>query len=203
MLLRKIKEIGKVWKLRKIAKQVRAGMVPKGVSRETIFEALQLTRPRGAMEIFGILSMKHYGADGVLKADLGVQSVRKITLAFVKYLTDAFCTSGQAALLDDFVYHAAGAGSAAEASGDIALGAETGVRVAGSQTHGASSNIFETVKTWVASGVFTAIEHGLFNCLTSTASQILLDRSLVSTPPTCATGDEIVFTYDLTLNTET
>ena len=203
MLLRKIKEISKVWKLRKIAKQVRAGNIPKGVSRDTIFEALKMTRPRGAMEIFGILSMKHFGADGVLKADLGVQSVRKITLAFVKYLADAFCTSGQAALLDDFVYHAAGAGSAAEASGDIALGAETGVRVAGSQTHGASSNIFETVKTWVASGIFTAIEHGLFNCLTSTASQVLLDRSLVSTPPTCATGDEIVFTYDLTLNSET
>lgn len=203
MLLRKFKKINDVWRLRKIAKQVRAGNVPKGVSRDTIFEALKVTRPRGAMEIFGILSMKHYGSDGVLKADLGVQSVRKITLAFVKYLADAFCASGSAALLDDFVYHAAGAGSAVDASGDIALGAETGVRVVGSQTHGSASNIFETVKTWVASGIFTAIEHGLFNCLTNTASQVLLDRSLVSTPPTCVTGDEVIFTYDLTLNTET
>lgn len=203
MLLDQIRRFNEVWALRKVARQVREGRVPKGVSKETIFKALQLTRPRNAMEVFGVLSMRHYGKDGVLKADLGVQSVRKITLAFIKFLADGFCSSGSAALLDDFVYHAAGAGSAAEASGDIALGAETGVRVTGSQTHGASSNIFETVKTWVASGVFTAIEHGLFNCLTSTASQILLDRSLVSTPPTCVTGDEIVFTYDLTLNTET
>src|SRR3972149_6310581 len=139
MLLRKIKEINKVWKLRKIAKQVRVGCVPNGVSRETIFEALKMTRPRGAMEIFGILSMKHFGADGVLKADLGVQSVRKITLAFVKYLADAFCTSGQAALLDDFVYHAAGAGSAAEAPGGIALGAGTGGRGGGGPAHGGGS----------------------------------------------------------------
>lgn len=203
MLQEKIKKIIETRKLRKVAYQVREGNVPKGVSKETIFKALNLTRPKNALEAFGILSMKHYGPDGILKADLGVQSVRKITTAFVKYLADAFCSSGSAALLDDFVYHAAGAGSGAEASGDVALGAETGVRVTGSQTHGASSNIFETVRTWVASGVFTAIEHGLFNCLTSTASEILLDRSLVSSPPTCATGDEIVFTYDLTLSSET
>ena len=203
MLPSQIKEIVRRWRLRKIARQVRQGIVPPGVSRETIFEALKLTRPRNVFEAFGILSMKHYGANGELKTDMGVQSIKKITLAFVKFLADGFCSSTSAALLDDFVYHAAGAGSAAEASGDVALGAETGVRVTGSQTHGASSNIFETVRTWVASGIFTAIEHGIFNSLTNTASQILLDRSLVSTPPTCATGDEIVFTYDLTLNTET
>jgi len=203
MLQNWVKGIVRHQRLRKIAAMVREGKVPAGVSRDTIFEALKMTRPKNAFEAFGILSMKHYGPDGQLKADLGVQSVKKITLAFVKFLADGFCASGSAALLDDFVFHAAGAGSAAEASGDIALGAETGARVTGSQTHGASSNIYETVKTWVASGVFTAIEHGIFNQLTASASQILLDRSLVTSPPTCATGDEIVFTYDLTLNTET
>ncbi len=203
MLLNQIKEISKVWRLRKIAKQVRSGIVPKGVSKDTIFEALAATRPKNTLEAFGILSMKHkIFATGELK-ELGVVSVKKITLAFVKYLADGFCASSQALLLSSFAYHACGAGSGAEASGDVALGSETGVRVLGSQTHGASSNIYETVKTWVASGIFTAIEQGIFNQLTNSASQILLDRSLVSTPPTCATGDEIVFTYDLTLNTET
>jgi hypothetical protein len=188
------------WRLRRIARLVRQGIVPKGVPQAEIFEALRLTRPRGAVEMFGFLSMKVFRPDGTLREDLGLQSVRKVTTAFTKFLADGFCTSGSAALLDDFIYHGCGDGSTAEASGDVALVSSKGTRVTGSQTHGTSSNIFKTVRTFVASVAFTAIEHGIFNTMSGGE---LLDRSLVTTPPTVATGDEIEFTYNLTINSET
>lgn len=188
------------WRLRRIARLVRKGIVPKGVPQETIFDALRLTRPKGAAEMFGFLSMRVFRPDGTLREDLGLQSVRKVTTAFTKYLADGFCTSGSAALLDDFIYHGCGEGSTAEGSGDVALVTSHGARVTGSQTHGVTSNIYKTVRTYVATSVFTAIEHGLFNTMSGGE---LLDRSLVTTPPTVATGDEIEFTYNLTINSET
>jgi hypothetical protein len=192
-------QIVRNWRLRRIARVVRQGIVPKGVPQETIFEALRLTRPRGAAEMFGFLSMKVNRRDGTSE-DLGLQSVRKVTTAFTKYLADGFCTSGSAALLDDFIYHGCGEGSTAEASGDAALVTSHGARVTGSQTHGTTSNIYKTVRTYVATSAFTAIEHGLFNTMVGGE---LLDRSLVTTPPTVTTGDEIEFTYNLTINSET
>ena len=200
MLFGAFKEVVKNRRLIKIAKQTREGIVPRGITKEEILEALRLTRPKGVVELFGFLSARHFGADGALKADLGLQSVKKVTTAFVKHLADALCNSAVA--MDDFVYHAVGRGSAAEASGDALLGAEEATRVTGSQTHGATSNIFRTVRTYVAATAFTAIEHGIFDTL-ATSSGVLLDRSLVSTPPTLATGDEVEFTYDLTINSET
>ena len=44
------------WKLKKIARQVRWGTVPKGVDKETIWKALKLTAPSNATEMFGFLS---------------------------------------------------------------------------------------------------------------------------------------------------
>lgn len=200
MLQNYVKQKARVWKLRRIAKQVRDGIVPKGVDQATVFEALRLTRPKGAVEMFGLLSMRVFNPDGTLRQDLGLQSVRKVTTPFTKFLADGFCDSAKSALLDDFIYHGCGDGSTAEASGDAALVSSQGTRVTGSQTHGTSSNIFKTVRTFVASAAFTAIEHGIFNDL---ATGTLLDRSLVGTPPTLATGDEVEFTYNLTINSET
>jgi len=188
------------WKQRKIGKLVRAGHVPKGVTQDEIFEALKVTRPKNAMEIFGFLTAKHHvKATGEVR-DLGLQSVKKVTLAFAEYLADGFCDSASAALLDDFIYHGVGDGSTAEGTGDAALVSSQGTRVTGSQTHGASSNIYKTVRTFVASAAYTAIEHGIFDTMTGGE---LLDRSVLTTPPTVATADEVEYTYQLTINTET
>ncbi len=193
----------KNWRLRKIAKQVRNGIVPKGTTKEEVMKALSLTRPKYFTEMFGFLSMRVFDSEGKLKQDLGLQSVKKITTPFVKLLADAFCSSTAATLMSHFIVHAAGDGSTAEASGDTLLVREMGgTRVAGSQTHGATSNIYKTVKTWGALTAFTVIEHGIFDTTTTSAGN-LLDRSLVSTPPTVASGDEVEFTYELTINSET
>jgi hypothetical protein len=189
-------------RLRKIAKQVRSGTVPKGVSREEIFEALRCTRPKGALEVFGILSARQFDKSQKLKEDFGVVGVRKVTLEFAELLADAMCSSGAAAILDDFNAHAQGQGSAAEASTDQALGDPEDGRNIGSQTHGASSNIYKSVATITATSAYTVIEHGIFN-QTSTTGDYLLDRTKLGTEFTVATDDEVEWTYELTINTET
>ena len=189
-------------RLRKIAKSVRAGIVPKDVGREEVFEALRCTRPQGALEMFGLLSARHFDKHGKLKQDLGLIGVRKVTLEFAELLVDGMCSSGAAAILDDFTAHEQGQGSTAEASGDQALvDAEDGRNV-GSQTHGASSHIYRSIATITATSAYTVIEHGLFN-QTSTTNDYLLDRTKLGTEFTVATDDEVEWTYELTVNTET
>jgi hypothetical protein len=189
----------KSWRKRRIAAMVRRGEVPPGISREEIWEALRDT-PHNATEMFGFVSAKVYNPDGTLRQDLGLQSVKSITIAFAKQLADALCATGSAATgLSLFNFHAMGAGSGAEGSGNTALGAEMGIKVAGSQTHGATSNVYSSTCTIAATTTFGCREFGIFNTLTG---GILLDRSLV-TNIALNTGDEVVWTYQLTINSET
>ena len=189
-------------RLKKIAKQVRAGIVPKDVSREEVFEALRITRPKAALEMFGMLSARQFDREGKLIKDLGLVGVRKVTLEFAELLADAMCSSGAAALLDDFTAHAQGQGSTAEASGDQALVDQEDGRNIGSQTHGASSNIFKSIATITATSAYTVIEHGIFN-QTASAGDYMLDRTKLGTEFVVATDDEVEWTYELTINTET
>jgi hypothetical protein len=189
-------------RLKKIAKQVRAGTVPKGVSREEVFEALRVTRAKSGLEMFGMLSAKHYSREGKLIQDLGLVGVQKVTLEFAELLADAMTSSGASALIDDFSAHAQGDGSTAEASTDQALVAQIGTRNIGSQTHGASSNIYKSIATITATSAYTVIEHGIFN-QSSTTGDYMLDRTKLGTEFTVATDDEVEWTYELTINTET
>jgi hypothetical protein len=188
-------------RLRRIAKQVRSGVVPEGVDRETIFEALRITRPKGALEMFGILTAKHF-RDGKMIADAGIVGVKKVTLEFAKLLADAMGASASAAIIDNFSAHAQGDGSGNEASTDAALGSQQGTRNVGTQTHGATSNIYKSVATITAAAAYTVIEHGIFS-QTSATGDYLLDRTKLGTPFTVATDDEVEWTYELTINTET
>lgn len=195
------KSVMEYFKLRKIAKQVRAGILPKDIDRDVIFEALKLTRPRNAVEMFGFLSAKIERQDGSPATDLGLVSVQKVTTAFAKRLVDAMATSGD--VLDDFNQHKQGAGSTAEASGDTALvtpqaGAQ-GVTGGAAVTHGATSNIYRTIGTITAGSAYGIREHGVFNASTG---GILLDRSIV-TAIAVNTDDVVTWTYELTVNSET
>jgi hypothetical protein len=176
--------------------------VPKGVSREEVFEALRKTRPKGALEMFGMLSAKHHDKEGKLIKDLGLVGVRKVTLEFAELLADAMTSSGASALIDDFSAHQQGDGSTAEASTDQTLVSAEDGRNIGSQTHGSSSNIYRSIATITATSAYTVIEHGIFN-QTSTTGDYLLDRTKLGTPFTVATDDEVEWTYELTINTET
>ena len=195
------KSIMEYWRLRGIARKVRAGILPKGVDKDTIFEALKLTRPRNVMEMFGFLTAQIERADGGPPTDLGLVSVKKVTLAFANRLVDAMITSGD--VLDNFNQHKQGSGSAAEASGDSALGVAQsgaqGVTGGAAVTHGATSNIYRTIGTITATTAYEIREHGVFNASTG---GILLDRSLV-TAIAVNTDDVVTWTYELTVNTET
>jgi hypothetical protein len=182
---------------RKLARLVRKGIVPQGVSKEEIFEALAATRPRGVVEFFGFLTCKVFDSAGNLKQDCGLQSVKEVTAEFAKHLIDNMC--GAASGIVQYKFHAMGDGSTAETDTQTALVNQQGTRATGSQTHGASSNIYQTVATITAGSAFTAIEHGIFDSSTATDDK-LLDRSLVASPPTLITGDEVEWTYALTVN---
>lgn len=183
-------------KLWKIAQKVRNGEVPHNVDRETIYEALKMTQKPNTTEVFGFLYARHF-RDGELLEDLGLQGVREITSAFTKYLVDALMDS--AVTMDDFDKHAQGDGSTAETDSETALVAQESTRRTGTQTHGSTSNIYKSVATITAIAAYTAIEHGLFDCMTAT-TQIMLDRTLVGSPPNLVTDDEVEWTYELTVN---
>jgi hypothetical protein len=198
MLPGKVREIFENRRLRKIAGQVRDGIVPKGVEFDEVMRALQATKKRGAMETFGFLFAKVKSPDGNV-VDHGLVGARAVTLSFAKILSDAFCDSAVAATLSNYNAHAMGQGSAAEGSGDEALGDEEDGRNVGSQTHGASSNVYKSVATITATSNYTVIEHGIFRS-TDSSSTDLLDRTKV-TEFTVNTDDEVEWTYELTIVT--
>lgn len=182
------------WRLRRIAKQVRAGIIPAGVAQERIFEALRVTKPRAAVEFFGLLYAKVFHPDGTLKKDYGLVSVREVSAAFAKRLVDALTTSGDA--IEDFKYHKMGAGSTAETDTETALVTQQVGATLGTQTHGTSSQIYQTIGTITAGSSFGCREHGVFNASTG---GILLDRSVV-TNIDLNTDDVVTWTYNLTAN---
>lgn len=192
MLLAHIKSYFETRKLRKIGAEVRAGRTPRGVDKETIFRALRVTNRGNAAELFGFLSAKAWHPDGTLKTDYGVVSVREITQAFTKRLVDSLCDS--AATMATFIYHKMGAGSSAETDTETALVTQQVGAAQGSQTHGASSSIYQSVATLTAGSSYGAREHGLFNASTG---GVMLDRSVV-TNIDLNTDDVVTWTYNLT-----
>ena len=187
------------WKLRKIAKQVRAGQVPKGVDKDTVYEALKLTAPKNGVEVFGFLSAIVERVKGGEPEDLGLVSVKSVSLAFCEHLVDAMI--GSSTVINDFNQHKMGSGSAAAATGDTALGAAmSGAQAATGEaaaTHGATSIVYRSVGTVTATYNSDVEEHGIFNRSTG---GVLLDRSIV-TAISVNTDDVITWTYDLTVTT--
>lgn len=130
-------------------------------------------------------------ADGG-RVDLGLISTRVVTTAGVNYLVDALQGTVEP---ENMKYHGMGTGNTAEASGDTALVTEVESRATGSQTEGASANIYRTVGTITATQARAVVEHGIFS---ASSAGTLLDRSVFSVI-NLALGDSIQFTYDLTL----
>lgn len=180
-----------------IARKVRQGKVPQGVPVEKVFEALRETAPKNFMEAFGLLTCRVFDKHGNLKQDCGLVGVREVTDEFVEHLADAMMDSSVA--MDNFHAHAMGDGSTAETQTQTALVNQVDGRNLGSQTHGATSNIYKSVATITAGSAYTAIEHGIFDT-TGAGSDVMLDRTIVASPPTLATDDEVEWTYNLTIS---
>jgi nitrous oxidase accessory protein NosD len=129
--------------------------------------------------------------DGTRKR-FGLVSTRVVTTAGVNAIVDAFQNTVE---LENFKFHGMGTGSTAENASDTALVTEVETRATGSQTEGASANIYRTVGTITATASRAVVEHGIFS---ASSAGTLLDRSVFSVI-NLANGDSIQFTYDLTL----
>lgn len=150
------------------------------------------TRLFGPPVILGKLSAVLVRNDGST-IDYGVLGYRVVTTAYVNLLVDEL-QSSQAGH-STFLYHDSGTGTTAEASGDTTLvtKVETG-RATGTQTEGASANIYRSVGTISYTGTRAVTEHGLFN---ASSGGTLMDRTVFSAI-NVVSGDSIQFTYELT-----
>jgi hypothetical protein len=131
-------------------------------------------------------------SDGT-REDLGLVSTKVVTTAAVNYIVDALQANTTDVSL--FRFHGSGTGTTAEAIGQTALVTETGSRVSGTQTEGASANIYRTVATIAYGSTLAITEHGIFS---ASSGGTLLDRSLFAAI-NVVSGDSIQFTYELTV----
>lgn len=127
----------------------------------------------------------------------GVLSYRVVTNAFANLLVDAL-QGISGATINTFKYHDSGTGTTAEAVTDTTLVTPCGeARDVGTQTEGATSNIYKSVAThnYTTSGALVITEHGLFS---ASSGGILLDRSVFANNGIpVVSGASIQFTYQL------
>lgn len=139
----------------------------------------------------GRLSATKIKSDGS-REDLGLLCTKVVTTAGVNALVDALQGTFT---VSNFKYHGSGTSNTAEAVGDTTLGTEVATRATGSQTEGASANIYKTAGTVTYGGSFAIVEHGLFS---ASSGGTLLDRSVFAAI-NVGNGDSIEFTYELTV----
>lgn len=149
-------------------------------------------RGQGSSVVTASLSAKVTRADGRVE-NRGVVSRRVVTDAFVNFLVDQL--QAESSEIGDFKYHDSGQGTNAESNTDTALQSACGIaRATGTQTEGASANIYKTVGEITYDGDYNVTEHGLFS---QSTGGILADRSKF-TAIGVGNGDKIEFTYELT-----
>lgn len=146
--------------------------------------------PRNALFPVGRLYAVHY-RNGVA-TDLGLVSTKVVTDAGVQAVVDGF---QGLFTISNFKYHGSGTGGTAESAAQTTLVTEVASRATGTQTEGASANIYKTVGTVSYSSTLAITEHGLFS---ASSAGTMLDRSLFSAINVIS-GDSIAFTYELTL----
>ena len=153
---------------------------------------------RHVVELEGILSARVKRAGESRFKALGIIARKKVTDAFVAYLVDSLQNSTTAPM-DVFKYHDSGTGTNAENKTDTALQTPCGeARDTGTQTEGATGNIYKSVATHTYAGSFAITEHGLFS---AASAGTLMDRSVFAAINVVAT-DQIEFTYQLTCTSE-
>ena len=127
--------------------------------------------------------------------DFGVVGYRVITTVFVNEMVDQLQTEDST--WGDFKFHDSGVGTTAAAIGDTDIETtDAESRATGTQTEGASANIYRSVGTISYTTTKAITEHGLFNASTSGE---LMDRHVFSAI-NVVNGDSIEFTYELTVN---
>jgi|GEM_PF-2027754 len=135
--------------------------------------------------------------------DFGIVCDRKVTDEFVEFLVDQL--QAETSAIGDFKYHLSGTGTTAENKTDTQLETPIGTaREVGTQTEGASAEIYRSVATISYTSTLAVTEHGIFNeaYVSAQTDGILMDRSVFSAI-NVVNGDSIEFTYELTVQSET
>jgi len=118
-----------------------------------------------------------------------------VTDAFVNFVVDQLQTEDST--FGDFKYHDSGIGTGNEAAGDTALGTPWGgSRDVGTQTEGASANIYKSVATTTYNASKAITEHGLFN---ASSGGTLMDRTKFTAINVVDTN-QIEFTFQITFS---
>lgn len=173
-------KIGLLWKLSNF-KNVWPGTWRRWLARFTKMSHLE-----------GKLYARLIRADGSV-LNYGLVSTKLVTTAFVNFMVDQLQTETSA--WGDFLYHDSGVGTTGAAVGDTDIETTDGEsRQSGTQTEGASANIYRSVGTISYTSTLAITEHGLFNASTSGT---LMDRHVFSAI-NVGDGDSIQFTYELT-----
>jgi hypothetical protein len=125
----------------------------------------------------------------------GVVERRVITTAFVNFMVDQL--QAETSVWGDFKFHDSGVGTTAAAIGDTDIETTDGEsRATGTQTEGASANIYRSVGTISYTTTKAITEHGLFSIATGGT---LMDRHVFSAI-NVVNGDSIEYTYELTVS---
>ena len=153
---------------------------------------------RGVSALFGHpvlmseLSLIHIKSNGQ-QVNYGIVSRRVVTTAFVNFMVDQL--QAETSVWGDFKFHDSGVGTTAAVIGDTDIETTDGEsRATGTQTEGASANIYSSVGTIAYTTTKAITEHGLFSASTGAT---LMDRHVFSAV-NVENGDSIQFTYELT-----
>jgi hypothetical protein len=177
-----------------ISWKVRNAMRPTYVRGLAAFAAARAANRLGVATMDAALRAVKIDRDG-RRVDYGVVCRRLVTTAFVNYVVDQL--QSESSTFGDFKYHDAGVGTTDPAVGDTGIETTDGEsRATGSQTEGASANIYKSVGTIAYTTSKAVTEHGLFN---DASAGTLMDRSEFAAI-NVVNGDSIEFTYELTVS---
>lgn len=198
MLQDKIKKFFGSIRQKRIAKAVREGRIPWGLTQEEAMESLKATKPFGVMEAFGFLRMRIKRAKTGEWEDFGLVSVKKVTTDFAEHIVSCLLDN-TTYVLDEFTWHDMGDDNTAESNAHTALQNSRESRVNDTSPANNGAQIYQSIATITATGAYTVQEHGIFN---AASSGVMMDRNLVNNAPAVIADDQVEFTYELTVNAE-
>ena len=193
-----IKKLRKYVRQKYVGWMVRKGKLPFGITQGEVMEALKATRPSGVCEVFGFLRVRIKRVLTGKWEDLGLVSTKLVTTAFAEFVVDALQDSTTYPL-DLFTWHDMGDDNTAEDNAHTALQNSRETRVNDTSPGENTAQVFQSIATIVATGGYTAQEHGIFN---DQVANTMMDRNLIPNAPVLITDDQVEFTYELTVNAE-
>lgn len=193
-----IKKLGRYVRQNYVGWMIRRGKLPFGITQEEVVKALKATRPKGVLEIFGMLRMRVKRSATGLWEDYGLVSTKLVTTDFAEHIVDCMLDN-TTYVLDTFTWHDMGDDDTAESNAHTALQNSRETRINDTSPAENTAQVYQSIATITATAGYTANEHGIFNAV---SAGVMLDRNLIPNSPVLITDDQVEFTYELTVNAE-